>query len=139
MDALEWAVQAAEFGAGELLVTSIDREGTGKGYDLELIRKISDSVTIPVIGCGGAGQVSDVFLAADQGRADAVCLASILHYYYTEHHEDGDDYSDEGNTEYLKSRHGFSKVQGAALPEIKEYLASHGIDCRPAATQGAYA
>ena len=72
-DALEWAVRAAELGAGELLVTSINQEGTGKGLDLELIRIISESVPIPVIACGGIGQVSHVHDAVVEGKADAVC------------------------------------------------------------------
>ena len=60
VDAVEWAVRAAELGAGELLVTSIDREGTGKGFDLELTRRIARAVSVPVIACGGAGKVKDI-------------------------------------------------------------------------------
>ena len=107
LDALKWAVQAAELGAGELLVTSIDREGTGKGFDLDLTRQISGSVSIPVIACGGAGQVSDLYDVIDQGLADAVCLASVLHYGFTPDQVE-EDYSAEGNTEYMKTRQGFS-------------------------------
>jgi cyclase len=136
VDALEWAVRAAELGAGELVVTSIDREGTGKGFDLELTRKIAESVPIPVIACGGAGQVSHVYDVAVDGKADAVCLASVLHYNFIEHNDPGDDFSAEGNIEYLKSRRSFSKIQGATLPEIKEYLIARGIPCRPTAREG---
>jgi cyclase len=131
VDALKWAVRAAELGAGELLVTSIDREGTGKGFDLELTRKIAESVPIPVIACGGAGQVSHVYDVAEAGKADAVCLASVLHYNFIKDHDLNDDFSAEGNIEYLKSQHGFSKIQDVTLSEIKEYLIARGILCRP--------
>src|SRR3990170_3910730 len=80
VNAIEWAVRAAELGAGELLVTSIDREGTGQGLDVDLTRRISESVPVPVIACGGAGTLDHVYKAAADGRAQAVCLASILHY-----------------------------------------------------------
>ena len=139
VDAFQWAVEAAELGAGELLVTSIDREGTGKGYDLELTRRIAESVTIPVIACGGAGQVSHVSDVVAEGKADAVCLASLLHYHFIEHDANSDDFSDEGNIEYLKSRHGFSNIRAASLPEIKRHLAGQGIPCRPNPSQGVHA
>jgi cyclase len=79
-DAVAWAVEAARLGAGELLVTSVDQEGTAKGYDLELTALISDAVDIPVIACGGAGSTADPVRAVLEGRADAVGLAQLLHY-----------------------------------------------------------
>lgn len=136
VDAFEWAVQAAELGAGELLVTSIDREGTGEGFDLELTRTIAESVSIPVIACGGAGQISQVYDVVAEGKADAVCMASILHYDFIRRSDPIGDYSSEGNTEHLMSRRGFSKIQEATLPEIKELLIDRGIPCRPAARNG---
>ena len=134
INVFQWAVQAAELGAGEILVTSIDREGTGKGFDLELTCKIAESVPIPVIACGGAGAVSHVLDVIVQGKADAVCLASILHYNFLNKDEGEDDFSDEGNIEYLKNRRGFSKVQEATLVEVKDYLVKHGVFCRPSMT-----
>ena len=131
VDVFEWAVRAAELGAGELIVTSIDQEGTGKGFDLDLTSRIAESVPIPVIACGGAGQVSHVYDVVAQGKADAVCVASILHYNFLRTYEITDDFSAEGNIEYLKKGRGFSNIQDAALPEIKEYLISHGVPCRP--------
>lgn len=137
VDAMEWAVHAAELGAGELLVTSIDREGTGRGFDLELTRHIAESVPIPVIACGGAGQPSHVHDVVEFGRANAVCLASVLHYGLLEHHDPG-DIAGEGNTEYLKTRKAFSRVENATLPEIKQYLINRGIPCRPPDRQTAH-
>jgi len=79
-DAFAWALQACELGAGELLLTSIEQEGTAKGYDLELTRRVSEAVPIPVIACGGAGSVEHVSAAVLEGKADAVTVAHVLHY-----------------------------------------------------------
>jgi cyclase len=79
LDAVAWAVRAAELGAGELLVTSIDRDGTRAGYDLPLLRAVTSAVDIPVVASGGAGQPSDLVDAIVQGGADAVLAASIFH------------------------------------------------------------
>ncbi len=130
IDPLEWALQMAGSGAGEIMVTSIDREGTGKGLDIELTRQIAESVPIPVIACGGAGcldHVRDVFLRTE---TSAVCLASMLHYSVLRRHETGAHTSSEGNTEYLKSQKVFSKVSDVSLEELKEFLVENGINCR---------
>lgn len=79
VDALEWARKGVEMGAGEILVTSIDMEGTRKGFDLELTRAIASSVNVPVIASGGYGQPMDLREAVDAG-ADAVAVADALHY-----------------------------------------------------------
>jgi len=79
LDAVEWAVRAAELGAGELLVTSIDRDGTQSGYDTALLRAITDRVSVPVIASGGAAAPSDFVAAVLEGGADAVLAASIFH------------------------------------------------------------
>lgn len=138
VNAIEWAVRAAELGAGELLVTSVDREGTGKGYDLELTRTIAEAVPIPVIACGGAGSVEHVSDVIAHGCADAVCVASVVHYDVLKRYgrEHGD--SREGNLEYLKTARGFSKVQEASLPDIKAHLLERGIPCRPSANRGVH-
>ena len=80
IDALKWAGRAAELGAGELLVTSMDTDGQLTGYDLEVTRAISDSVGVPVIASGGAGNLEHLYDALETGRADAVLAASIFHY-----------------------------------------------------------
>ena len=78
-DALEWARRAVELGAGELLVTAIDRDGTGSGFDTDLLRSISASVEVPVIASGGAAGPADFVAAVRDGGADAVLAASIFH------------------------------------------------------------
>ena len=78
-DAVAWAVRAVELGAGELLVTSIDRDGTGQGYDVALLRRITDCVPVPVIASGGAADPDDFVRAIRDGGASAVLAASIFH------------------------------------------------------------
>jgi cyclase len=100
-DAVEWAVEAtSRHGAGEVLLTSMDRDGTGEGYDLDLLRAIADAVGVPVIASGGAGEPAHFAEALTEGHADAVLAASRWH--------DGD----------------------LTIREVKEYLASSGIPVR---------
>ena len=80
IDAVGWAAKMEDFGAGEILLTSMDRDGTEDGYDLELTRAISETVGIPVIASGGAGRLEHLLEAVEAGRADAVLCASIFHY-----------------------------------------------------------
>ncbi len=80
LDAIEWATRVAELGAGEILLTSMDRDGTKNGFDLGLTRAVSDAVSIPVIASGGVGNLQHLADGVTQGRADAVLAASIFHY-----------------------------------------------------------
>ena len=80
IDALDWAVQMTEYGAGELLVTSMDRDGTKNGFDIPLIRHICDNVSVPVIASGGVGNLDHLVEGVIEGGADAVLAASIFHY-----------------------------------------------------------
>lgn len=79
LDVVEWCEKAVGLGAGEILLTSVDREGTRKGFDLDLIVAVSRSVPVPIIACGGAGSVDDIVAAIEAG-ADAIALATLLHY-----------------------------------------------------------
>jgi cyclase len=79
-EAVAWAVEATERGAGEVLLTSMDRDGTTDGYDIELTRAVADAVSVPVIASGGAGALDHLSEAIAEGRADAVLCASIFHY-----------------------------------------------------------
>ena len=80
LDAVEWARKMAEFGAGEILLTSMDRDGTKSGFDLALTRAVSDAVSIPVIASGGVGSLQHLADGITEGHADAVLAASIFHY-----------------------------------------------------------
>ena len=80
MDAVEWAMQADRLGAGEILLTSMDCDGTKAGYDIELTRQIAENVSIPVIASGGAGTKEHFYEALTDGKADAALAASLFHY-----------------------------------------------------------
>ena len=80
LDAVQWAVEMCRRGAGEILLTSMDRDGTKSGFDLELTRAVADAVNIPVIASGGVGSLDDLADGVQQGGADAVLAASIFHY-----------------------------------------------------------
>jgi imidazole glycerol-phosphate synthase subunit HisF len=80
LDAVQWAVEVERLGAGEILLTSMDRDGTQEGYDLELTRAVSSAVGIPVIASGGVGTLEHLYAGLTQGQADAVLAASIFHF-----------------------------------------------------------
>ncbi len=80
VDAIEWAKKAEKLGAGEILLTSMDCDGTKNGYDVELTRRVSEAVNIPVIASGGAGNLQHLYDVISEGKADAVLAASIFHY-----------------------------------------------------------
>jgi len=95
LDAVEWALECEKKGAGEILLTSMDCDGTRDGYDLDLTRTISDSVAIPVIASGGCGSLDHIYNAFQEGHADAALAASIYHYR---------KYSIRETKEYLRDR-----------------------------------
>ena len=80
IDVVKWAIKVEELGAGEILLTSMDKDGHQQGYDIELIRTISEQVSIPVIASGGAGNLDHLYQAFEMGKADAVLAASIFHF-----------------------------------------------------------
>ncbi len=101
IDAVQWAARAEKLGAGEILLTSMDADGTKAGYDIELTAAVADAVTIPVIASGGAGTLDSLVEVLERGKADAVLAASIFHY-----------------SEY-------------SIRQVKDYLARQGIPIRP--------
>jgi cyclase len=137
-DAIEWATEACELGAGELLITSIDREGTGSGFDLELTRAIADAVPIPVIASGGAGTSEHVAAAYREGHASAAAIASLLHYATLrsgngpETHASAGAFAPEINLAHLRTP-GFARIQDISLPQLKSHLAQIGLETRPPA------
>jgi cyclase len=112
------------------MITSIDREGTGLGYDTDLTKLVSESVSIPVIACGGAGKIEHLSQVVSEGKADAIAVASILHYDFIKNNEVVVDSKSEGNIEFLKSGKTFSKVEPSDLYAIKEHMLEKGINCR---------
>ena len=130
VDVYDWAQQAETLGAGEILLTSIDCEGTGNGFDLGLTKRIAESVDIPVIASGGGGNVGHISDVVINGKADAVCLASMLHYGALITGDD-DDYSVEGNLEYLTGSKSNTLFPEITIGQVKDQLLSYDIERRP--------
>ncbi len=133
-DCLAWAKEAARRGAGELLLTCVDREGTGSGYDTALLKAVAESVPIPVIACGGAGELGHFQEALEASKIDAVCAASLFHYRHVNDQHTG-EYEQEGNIEFLKNRASAAtaaprRVNPLAVEQVKEFLRSQGYRCR---------
>lgn len=126
----DWAKKVEELGAGEIVLTSVDKEGTGKGFDAELTKSVANMVSIPVIAHGGGGKLDDVREVIQEGCADAVAIASMIHYDYAQHHLENGDFAKEGNTEFIKSGKTFSQLEPHDLKEIKNYLHEKNINCR---------
>jgi len=129
LEVVTWAKQVEELGAGEILLTSVDRDGTGKGYDLELTRSIADAVDIPVIASGGPGNPDHVLEVVREGHADAVAVASLLHYGVLETANLTHDEA-EGNTSFVRSGRA-PLVRGIPLPDVKQRLIEAGLHVRP--------
>lgn len=138
VEAIEWAHRAVESGAGEIMVTSVDREGTGKGFDLALSRAIAASVPVPLIACGGAGSPAHAVEVVLDGLADAVSVASILHYPLAHHLGTWSDFADEGNVEFLRRANAPAHLHGCAIADVKRALLDAGCACRPPAERNGH-
>jgi cyclase len=130
LEVVEWAKKVEELGAGEIVITSVDKEGTGLGFDIELTQKVAEAVSIPVIAHGGAGSEEDVRKVIQEGKADAVALASVIHYDYIENNILSTIGKEEGNIEFLKSGKTFSKIKPSTIKKIKKYLNDKFISIR---------
>jgi len=126
----EWAKAVERLGAGEIFLTSVDRDGTGLGYDTDLIAMVSSRISIPVIAYGGAGKLEDVAVAVRAG-ADAVSISSMFHYDFVENSQiSKEHFQEEGNIEYRTSGKKFTKVVLANIAQVKNYMLQEGINCR---------
>lgn len=129
VDVFEWAQKIDELGAGEIVITSVDREGTGEGFDLDLISKISNLVSIPVIAHGGAGKQQQVLDLIKDGNADAVMLSSLFHYHFIKENESKAS-SLEGNVEFLNQKRNFHTFEPCTITDLKKMLIDNQIECR---------
>lgn len=129
MDAIEWAKQVCDAGAGEIVVTSVDREGTGEGFDIDLVKRINEVVSIPVVAHGGPAHSEHVAEVIQKAKADAVSVASILHYEAIQNFEHNASET-EGNTQFLKEKRGFHKFVPTNLGDLKKHLVESNIPVR---------
>ena len=131
LEVVSWARKVEDLGAGEIVITSVDKEGTGEGYDLELIRSVSEAVTIPVIAHGGASCSNNIVQAIRHGRADAIAVASILHYSILQlFNSNSNDYREEGNISFLNSGKVPRNINITSLKEIRDTLIKENIPTR---------
>jgi cyclase len=130
LEVIQWAQKAEQLGAGEIVITSVDKEGTGEGFDIELTTKVAAAVSIPVIAHGGAGTPQDIYNVIQEAKVDAVAIASILHYDYIKKQVDTGNYQEEGNTSFLKSGKTYNKIKACTLPDIKSHLKKFGLPIR---------
>lgn len=131
LEVIAWAKKAEELGAGEIVITSVDKEGTGEGYDLELIKSVSEAVSIPVIAHGGVSTPENIVQAILFGKADAVAIASILHYSVMQSFNSlSSDYKSEGNISFLNSGKTPKNITPTSLKEIRLALINAQIPTR---------
>jgi imidazole glycerol-phosphate synthase subunit HisF len=124
-----WAKKVNELGAGEIIITSVDREGTGQGFDIELVHMVAEAVDIPVVAHGGVGNVRHITELITSTHVEAVSVASILHYdYILDHSSVVSD--QEGNSEFLKSKGRFGLIDPIDIPSLKKSLVRDEINCR---------
>jgi cyclase len=130
VEVLSWAKRVENLGAGEIILTSVDRDGTGKGFDIDLIKMVSSNVNIPVVAHGGAGKYEHIKEVFDMGGANAVAIASILHYYLIGENKALFKYKGEGNIDFLMKGQKYNNIEKSDITSIKEYLFNNNIKCR---------
>lgn len=145
IDVMDWAKKVVDLGAGEILLTSINKDGTGKGYDLELVQKISEMVNVPVIASGGAGCKEDVDELLSNTTADAAAIGSVFHYNYSKEINNEAEYRqslkqlrmgehvDTGNMDFIYYGYGGSRdllVETCSIIELKKMLQESGKGIR---------
>jgi cyclase len=145
MDAFDWAKKVVDLGAGEILLTSINRDGTGSGYDYEMIQKMVELVDVPVIASGGAGSAKDVSDLFTQTKVDAAAIGSVFHYHYSQAINVESDYRkslenlrmgehvDTGNMDFIYYGYGGSRdllVDPCSVGQMKRHLKESGQEIR---------
>ena len=129
IDVFEWAQKVAELGAGEIVITSVDKEGTGEGYDLDLISRINNLVGIPVIAHGGAGKNEHVVDLLKGGYISSAMISSLFHYHFIKENKSQAS-TIEGNVEFLNQKRSFHTFEPSSIKDLKRSLRSNQIDCR---------
>ncbi len=122
INAIDWAKRVENLGAGEILLTSIDNEGTGKGFDINITQIISESVNIPVIAHGGAKTSLDIIKVLTQTQARAVAISSMLHYGYLDKVKLNSSIYEEGNTDFIKKNINYKDYAKTSIIDIKKAL-----------------
>lgn len=130
IEVIKWAKRVEELGAGEIILTSVDHEGTGQGFDLNLVGKVAAAVSIPVIAHGGAGTIEHIEQVLSANLLDAFALSSLLHYQTIKSIKSDFTEKTEGNIEFLLSGKHFNKIKPVDIRQLKDYLHSKNYNCR---------
>ncbi len=128
--ALDWAKESAIRGAGEILITCVDKEGTGDGADVDFIREISDAINIPVVAHGGVGSNDDVLELSKIENLSGASIASLFHYNLIEANRVLEGYEEEGNTQFLQSKISPSNIKSSNIQNLKNDLQKNGVNIR---------
>ena len=129
-DVVSWAKEVESLGAGEIILTSVDREGSGKGLDMTLIRKVQSSISIPLIVHGGVGNAKDILDILHKYPVSGIAIASMLHYHYITKYRELDGFEDGGNIDFLKSNKKYLGINPMIIPDLKKELEMNEIICR---------
>ena len=129
LEVIDWAKRVEELGAGEIVITSVDNEGTGKGLNIDLIKKISNSVNIPVIAHGGVGNPDHVLHLFKNCDINSILISSLLHYDYVKKNQTSAS-NLEGNSQFIKSNKKFLSFNECDIPALKQFLGENKIHCR---------
>ena len=128
-EVVSWAQEVEQLGAGEISLTCVDKEGSGKGFDLLLAKQVCEAVSIPVVVHGGAGNMQHVLDLTKNLSLSGIAIASLFHYDCILHNRQLDGY-DEGNIDFLKSNRALSTIQSLSIKELKSFLLENNITCR---------
>lgn len=127
----EWAKKVEELGAGEIVITSVDRDGTGEGFDVELIKYVNSQVAIPIVAHGGGSDLENIEAVIDGAMVGGLAMGSTLHYLSFHNLDKKDEYNSEGNKIFLQSGKSSSKIKLNTIQNLKNHINRKSIVCRP--------
>lgn len=130
VEVISWVRKIQELGAGEIIITSVDREGTGKGFDRELISKVSEVATVPLIIHGGAGNKDHIKQILSEYNVDAICASAIFHYEFIKNNKKVFWNTSEGNVDFLLSGRSVKNIKGSTVTNLKDFLSQNQINIR---------
>ncbi|TCP22917.1 cyclase [Tenacibaculum skagerrakense] len=130
VEVVDWAKKVQDLGAGEIIITSVDREGTGRGFDEELINEIASNVSVPLIVHGGAGKKEHFKEVIENCNIDAVSTAGVLHYDFIKNNRGDMSGASEGNFDFLLSGRSVKNLKTTTIKELKAYLSEGNINVR---------
>jgi len=129
-EVVSWAKEVEELGGGEIVLTSVDREGSGEGFDINLIKQVAEAITLPIVVHGGAGNITHILDLLNKISVSGIAISSMFHYNTLKHFRDFEDFNKEGNLDFIKSMKGFSMIKDSSILEVKEVLNNNNIHCR---------